>query len=648
MRPTCLRISLNAVLCSGLLIAAVPQIGFGQATPSPTTPSNRSPNQQAALDAEAARAEQRQHIAELIEQLGDENFQQRRAAELALIRIGLPAFEQLRAAMYHPNVQIDVAARYLVRSQSVTWWLDTDPLSVRQVLQDYNQQKDDDRETAMQKLANEKSPDALIALCRIARYESSERLSKYAALNLMETLVERLEPTEAAKLVAHIREAMGDSNRPAAEWIATVVGSIETGEPNVDRWRQLANDEYVLLQKNQSDTSNVLVTRLHHVIAAHLTKHSRRDVALEIVRPSFDLVANKGKDIRTASMWAIDAGLPELVSDLAQRHAELFKTVPQLGYLLAEAQLAAGDADLAQTSAEAASESINRPKLEQNTFNISIDDMLATTRESLGEELNQRGMFEWAKSEYQKALKLELQPRVEFRLRVGLATLQSDGEEYAAAANTLGEFIEKIQDNAVETDRLSRNVYYDAANDMAFLLGTFNYYSGLAAFKERDQTTARGFYLQALKHYPENPDILIGLSQVVTPSVNDSEFQAAMQESISSFHEEIAQSERELLRADRMNRPTIEYTLAGKCNQLAWLLSKTQQRPEEALQLSLRSLELIPNYSVYQDTLARCYFAIGDVEKAIATQELAIENEPHQRTMLRQLDEFKAAKGTKR
>ena len=73
-----------------------------------------------------------------------------------------------------------------------------------------------------------------------------------------------------------------------------------------------------------------------------------------------------------------------------------------------------------------------------------------------------------------------------------------------------------------------------------------------------------------------------------------------------------------------MNRPTIEYTLAGKCNQLAWLLSKTKQRPEEALQLSLRSLELIPNYSVYQDTLARCYFAIGDVDKAISTQKLAI------------------------
>ncbi len=75
-------------------------------------------------------------------------------------------------------------------------------------------------------------------------------------------------------------------------------------------------------------------------------------------------------------------------------------------------------------------------------------------------------------------------------------------------------------------------------------------------------------------------------------------------------------------------------------------MAPIQDRPraEEALQLSLRSLELVPNYAIYQDTLARCYFACGKFDKAIATQELAIRNDPHQRTMLRQLEEFKSAK----
>jgi len=621
------------------------QTATAQPSQSPAASARGISQAADAARSQSARDLQSKHIAELIEQLGDENYQKRRAAEVALIRIGLPAFEQLRQAMFHPNVQIDVAARYLVRSQSVTWWLDTDPLSVRQVLQDYNDLKDDDRETAMQKLANEKSPDALIALCRIARYESSERLSKFAALNLMEALIERLDPDAATKMVAHVREAMGDSNRPSADWIAAVVDSIVSSEPNVDRWRKLASDEFILLQKNPLDTSNVLVTRLHHVIATHLTKHSQRAVALEIVRPCFDLVLNKGKEVRSAAIWAIDAGLPELVSDLTKRHKELFDTEPQLGFLLAESQLAAGQTDLAAASAEAASESIARPKVEQSAFNVTMDDIVATTRESLGEILNERGMFNWAKNEYEKGLRLELQPRTEFRLRVGLSIIQSDGEEFAQAAESLSIFIAKVRDNPVEMDRLTKSVTFDdATSDWEFLLGTFNYYSGQAAAQEVDRTTARSFYLQALKHYPANPDILIALKQVVTPRIDDAEFQQAMQDNITTFHEDIAKNERELLGADRMNRPTVEYTLAGKCNQLAWLLSKTGQRPEEALQLSLRSLELNPNYSIYQDTLARCYFAMGDIDKAIETQEAAIKSEPHQRTMHRQLAEFKAAK----
>ncbi len=72
----------------------------------------------------------------------------------------------------------------------------------------------------MQSLANEKTTDALMALCRIARYESSERLSKSAGLYLMETLIDRIGINEATKLLDPIRESMGNSRRPAANWIA--------------------------------------------------------------------------------------------------------------------------------------------------------------------------------------------------------------------------------------------------------------------------------------------------------------------------------------------------------------------------------------------------------------------------------------------
>ncbi len=42
--------------------------------------------------------------------------------------------------------------------------------------------------------------------------------------------------------------------------------------------------------------------------------------------------------------------------------------------------------------------------------------------------------------------------------------------------------------------------------------------------------------MEALKHYPENPDILISMKKVVDPNRPDTFFQAAMDESITSMY----------------------------------------------------------------------------------------------------------------
>jgi tetratricopeptide (TPR) repeat protein len=231
------------------------------------------------------------------------------------------------------------------------------------------------------------------------------------------------------------------------------------------------------------------------------------------------------------------------------------------------------------------------------------------------------------------------------RIRTALAELLVEGEEYASAAQTLGEYIARVQENAVEKDRLEKsNSGSDAQNDYVFLMGNFNYYSGKAAFLNKELSTANSFYMQAIQYYPENPDILIAMKNTLQSGANDQFYKKTLAERVTGFHETIASLEREIINSDRITRQNKEYQLAGQCNQLAWLLSSTNERPSEAVQLSLRSLELVQDYGIYQDTLARCYFAAGDIDKAIATQELAIKNEPFQRSMLRQLEEFKAAK----
>ncbi|MEO8272087.1 MAG: hypothetical protein ABI557_20420, partial [Aureliella sp.] len=137
--------------------------------------------------------QQQARIAALIEQLSDDNYHLRSDARWELERIGLAAFEQLRqAAEGHANVHVALAARYLVESQNVVWWLESDSLEVRELLKNYNESASDDRDTVLLQLSEWSSPDALLALCRLARFESNELRSKSAALYLMQAISKQL------------------------------------------------------------------------------------------------------------------------------------------------------------------------------------------------------------------------------------------------------------------------------------------------------------------------------------------------------------------------------------------------------------------------------------------------------------------------
>ena len=159
----------------------------------------------------------------LIEQLGDENYHRRNDAKWELELIGLAAFEKLRqAAQGHPNAQIARAARYLIDSQNVVWWLESDTAEVRDLLKTYNEAKGDRRDDTLEQLSDIGSPEAILALCRLARFESSELRSKSAALYLMQAIAQRLkrleaEPRslEASQLAESINLTLGDSQRPA-------------------------------------------------------------------------------------------------------------------------------------------------------------------------------------------------------------------------------------------------------------------------------------------------------------------------------------------------------------------------------------------------------------------------------------------------
>jgi len=81
---------------------------------------------------------------------------------------------------------------------------------------------------------------------------------------------------------------------------------------------------------------------------------------------------------------------------------------------------------------------------------------------------------------------------------------------------------------------------------------------------------------------------------------------------------------------------------ANGYNEYAWLVANTVGDVRKAIQYSRISLEKSFDSSSYLDTLAHCHAAAGDLPAAVRTQSLAARQEPHNRTIRRNLERFRA------
>lgn len=608
-------------------------------------------------------------VAELIEQLADENYHRRVNANWELERIGLPAFEQLRqAANGHPNPQIEHAARYIVESQNVEWWLQNDSVEVRELLRNYNGSQETERDTLLQQLADIGADDALLALGRLARFESNELRSKSAALYLMNQVMTRVmhaaEETDVANvrgslstadasLAKSLKITLGDSRRPATLWLSTLLDELSGAASleGVEEWSKLLAaeresaaraGEMAVTELKQKEQLRVAL-RFHRLLAKWITGTRDRDQALELVRPSLKLIGDNPLAIRTAAEWSLEADLPELVPELAEKYEEQFTNEPQLGYSLAESYLRLGDKSKALEAAEQASDSVLRQLQSfRVSRNLNMDEIEASRHVSLAQQLERRGMFEWAEKEYLRALGLELSESMDHAIREDLSRFYWFGNENAKAAEILEPLVDWILGNA-EADL--PNAPGDFSNSKV-TLASYYFYAGLAAGEQGDWERSQEALQKSLEvqsGFP-NPDVVIALKKVADQGIHVDYYRSQLDKMTDDFRVRVLEAEEYLSRAtDRGQRARAGVELAEACNQLAWLLSKCEVGQAEALNLSLRSLELMPDEPAYMDTLARCYYSAGQIDKAVKVQTRAVKLQPFERQMVLQLNEFKAA-----
>ncbi len=409
-----------------------------------------------ALTGEACRADEQQaspknsqsslsaRVAQLIERLGDASYHRRVSARWELERIGLPAFGQLRAAVDHPNIQIASAARYLVQSQNVVWWLETDSVDVRRLLMDYNGLSLVERDTRLQSLSVLGTDDALLALCRLTRFESNEQLSRSAALYLMEAMVEADKHSQS--LPRSILLALEDAQRPAADWIRALAKHLDGQEVQAAQWKEfvaqeaqsaLAGGQQGKLRADPADRARAL--RFYKWVGNWLVQITDREQALEVASDSLELVADDDHACLEFAHWAMDAKMPELVIALAKKNPHHFESKASLGYVLAESYLDTGDEQTAQAFAVAASDQIEREAEKARRIpSANIKDAIASRRIDMAiVDLSSRGMFDWAEAELKRAVELETSPNINADARSELANFYWAADRNREAAEVL-------------------------------------------------------------------------------------------------------------------------------------------------------------------------------------------------------------------
>ena len=151
--------------------------------------------------------------------------------------------------------------------------------------------------------------------------------------------------------------------------------------------------------------------------------------------------------------------------------------------------------------------------------------------------------------------------------------------------------------------------------------------------QEHDFKHQREELLKAIKHDETDADVLIEMYRLADA---DDAWMADTRERIQKLGRKV---EEEI--ADNPNNP-IPY------NQWAWLIANTEGDFPKAVRYSRRSLELAPGTASFLDTLGRCYYSAGDVEKAAESQRKAVALIPHMQVMQRQLKQFEKALAEKK
>ena len=566
-------------------------------------------------------------IAQLIEQLGDSDYNRRESAAAALKAIGPAAVDALLAAAeMSTDLEVSLRARWIV--EAIPLEMPHDPPEVAKLLERFKSPEAGVRAQAMRRLLRVDGDAGIEPLARIVRLDRSASGSRLAAA----LLVREWRPDDPfwPGLRGRITAGIGTSERPAARFLRGLVAFSEAAPAEKEqREKSLAavetaladlgksTDGPTLAEQSDLDATILLETQtiFERCHAQLLRAAGRRDAAGAAAKKLLaerlgdgdgDLEALVNDAVSTLA-WATESGLPEAVEALADR-PELIRDHAILGFAAAAAEKARGN----QPQAES---------LAADAFEKTDGDFAA--RLQAGIMLAKWGCADWAIRCYAALVEDPQAPPEQLSLAATVyGELLHDLEREDEAARCLGRFLEALDRKAGGNPA---QIPPQLGRDPQSTKSRMHFFESCAAALRGDGAARRQAAELAVAAYPKDVDALIAL---YTLPDNSPEQKA----------EAVGKIKKALQRIESEIRAVPDD--ANGYNEYAWLVANTEGDVAKATKYSKLSLVRSFDNASYLDTLAHCRAAGGDYKGAIRTQSLASRQEPHNRTIKRNLARF--------
>ncbi len=430
-------------------------------------------------------------VTALIRELGAADYASRENAQAKLGRLGLDVFDQLYDAQASDDIEVALRARYLLRSLTIRWAQDDDPLRVKELLRSYGDKAEDERRNLVDQLSKLPEGQGLMAICRIVRFETSNVLSKQAALLVMQRKFNADAPA-VAMISQTIMSSVGNSRREAANWLRTYVATLRDPAATLADWAAISDKEERGFHNNPERSSPEVVRDLLRWRADLLGRLGREEESLAVILKTIDLLDGTREQLLDAVDWLLERRAWPTIEEVAKRFRERFQESTLLLYRYAEVQSQCGRPAEAEKTAEQALKS------NQDSHHEHI---LAAY------SLQERGLFVWSEREYRFVIE-RVPPSTQegLQARLFFSEMLHDLQREKDAAEAIRDAVE-----AVEKDENVRYLVARFRKEPGSLASRMHYFLAEHARLGGDLKLYVEHLKKAVERDPTDADVLIAM-----------------------------------------------------------------------------------------------------------------------------------------